>query len=266
MDMRKLALPALLLLTPLFAAAAATTTISPVVNSVTVSYTSKEITVNGSGFLPVKTAPTVLFNNTKLTLVSDTNTKIVAHLPSGVAAGTFDLTVTNSEANKFVFDVTYGATGPEGPAGPKGATGAQGVPGPAGPTGPTGPQGPPGVLSYSDNGIAGATMGKGAYGRFSVATLQNPGTYLLWGQILVENLQANTALVYCRVLDASGNTQSAAPFAGGELGPDGIVNVALNGLWVSTAADTSIWLECEYFGDSTDVEGVAGAFTAIQVK
>jgi hypothetical protein len=51
------------------------------VNSVTVSYNSNQVTVNGSGFLPAKSAPTVLFNNTKLALVSDTNTKIVAHLP-----------------------------------------------------------------------------------------------------------------------------------------------------------------------------------------
>ncbi|MGC1363209.1 MAG: IPT/TIG domain-containing protein [Silvibacterium sp.] len=261
--MRKLMLPALLLLTPLFAPAA---TISPVVNSVTVSYTSNEITVNGSGFLPVKTAPTVLFNNTKLTLVSDTNTKIVAHLPSGVAAGTFNLTVTNSEANKFVFDVTYGATGPEGPAGPKGATGAQGVAGPSGPTGPTGPQGPQGeVLSYSANGVLVATMGQ-SWGRFSVATLKNPGTYILSGQVMVRNEQSYIATVYCTVMDASGNSQQTAPYTVEELGSYGVIAVPMNGYWVSTAANTSIWLECTYEG-STNVQVFGnGAFTAIQVK
>ena len=144
--MRKTACAALVLLAPLFASAA-TTANFPVVNSVTVNYSSNIVTVNGSGFLPATTAPTVSFNTTKLTLVSDTNTKIVAHLPGGIAAGTFNLTVTNSETKTFTFDVTYGAAGPEGPAGPNGAQGAQGPPGPAGPAGPTGPQGPSGVLS-----------------------------------------------------------------------------------------------------------------------
>jgi hypothetical protein len=104
-DMRKTMIAALGVLTPLFVSAATTTT-APVVNGVTISYSSNEVTVNGSGFLPVNTAPTELFNNTKLTLVSDTNTKIVAHLPASVPAGTFNLTVTNSENSKFSFDVT----------------------------------------------------------------------------------------------------------------------------------------------------------------
>jgi len=103
----------LVLLTPLFASAATTTTV-PVVNGVTISYNSNEVTVNGSGILPAKSAPAVLFNNAKLTLVSDTNTKIFAHLPATVTAGTFNLTVTNSENNKFTFDVAYGAIGPGG--------------------------------------------------------------------------------------------------------------------------------------------------------
>src|SRR3984885_11851808 len=148
--MRKTMSLVLVLLTPLFVSATTTTTTSvPVVNSVTVSYSSNEVTVNGSGFLPTNAAPAVLFNNTSLALVSATDATIVAYLPSGVTAGTFNLTVTNSENKKFRFEVTYGATGPQGPAGANGAPGvpgAQGPAGPSGPAGPTGAQGPRGVL------------------------------------------------------------------------------------------------------------------------
>jgi hypothetical protein len=141
--MRKAAFAALVLLAPLFASAT-TTPNTPVVNSVTVDYSLNVVTVKGSGFLPATTAPTVSFNTTKLMLVSDANTKIVAYLPGGIAAGTFNLTVTNSVNNAFTFDVTYGAVGPQGPAGPEGVNGAPGPVGPAGPAGPTGPKGPKG--------------------------------------------------------------------------------------------------------------------------
>ena len=115
--MRKAACSALVMLAPLFASAATTPNV-PVVNSVTVDYSSNVVTVNGSGFLPATTAPTVSFNTTKLMLVSDTNTQIVAYLPGGIAAGTFSLAVTNSANNTFTFDVTYGAVGPQGPVRP----------------------------------------------------------------------------------------------------------------------------------------------------
>src|ERR1700733_2537054 len=141
--MRKTMSLVLVLLTPLFVSATTTTSV-PVVNSVTVSYSSNEVTVNGSGFLPTNAAPAVLFNNTSLALVSATDATIVAYLPSGVTAGTFNLTVTNSENKKFRFEVIYGATGPQGPAG---ANGAQGPPGPRGPAGPTGAKGRGEVLS-----------------------------------------------------------------------------------------------------------------------
>jgi hypothetical protein len=83
--MRKAAFAALVLLAPLFASAT-TTPNTPVVNSVTVDYSLNVVTVKGSGFLPATTAPTVSFNTTKLMLVSDANTKIVAYLPGGIAA------------------------------------------------------------------------------------------------------------------------------------------------------------------------------------
>ena len=191
--MRKTMIAILVLLTPLFVSAATATTV-PVVNGVTISYSSNEVTVNGSGFLPAKTPPTVLFDNTKLTLVSDTNTKIVAHLPGSVPAGTFNLTVTNSENNKFTFDVTNGAVGPQGLAGPEGVNGATGATGPGGPAGPTGPQGPKGgPLSFYTTTVTGGVLPGGEYGRFAVLTLKNVGKYILSGQVTLINTASTPA-------------------------------------------------------------------------
>jgi Collagen triple helix repeat (20 copies)/IPT/TIG domain len=189
---------------PLFASAATTANV-PVVNSVTVNYSSNVVTVNGSGFLPATTAPTVSFNTTKLTLVSDTNTKIVAYLPGGIAAGTFNLTVTNSETNTFTFDVTYGAAGPEGPAGSNGAQGAQGPPGPAGTAGPTGPQGPSGVLSSTGISISEVSLPLNEIGTVAALRLPTAGTYVIGGELQLFNFDTRIQVeVACGLLTAQG--------------------------------------------------------------
>jgi hypothetical protein len=147
--MRRILFAMLLLLTPSFVFAAQT----PVVNSGAINYTTNQITLTGSGFLPAKAAPSVLVNNIKATVVSDTATQIVATLPAGLTAGTFIVSVTNSQGNVGTFDVAYGAIGPQGPAG---APGPVGSPGPAGAMGPAGATGP--------RGIAGAPGAPGASG------------------------------------------------------------------------------------------------------
>jgi hypothetical protein len=141
---------AVLLFVSSFAAAA-----TPVVNSSVINYSAapNQITIAGSGFSPQGKTPTVLFNNVNLTVVSFSDTQIVANLPTGTQAASYRLRVTNSQGNFYEFDVTYGAVGPQGPMGPQGATGpagpqgptgATGATGPVGPTGPAGPQGPAG--------------------------------------------------------------------------------------------------------------------------
>jgi hypothetical protein len=134
------------------AAAAAPSIVSAVVNVV-----QNQITIAGEHLIPKKGSPTVDLDGTLLTLVSSSSTQIVADLPAGLGAGTFQLTVSNGASASF--DVTIGTVGPQGPAGPTGPAGAQGpkgatgATGPAGPTGaqgpqgaqgPTGPQGPAG--------------------------------------------------------------------------------------------------------------------------
>jgi hypothetical protein len=138
--MRYFVILAVLLLTSLLAFAAAP--VMPVVNNDIINYSvsPNTIAVNGSGFKPSTTAPIVLFNNVTLTLVSSSNTDIVANLPTGTQAGSYRLRITNSQGNAYEFDVTYGAVGPQGPIGPQG---------PMGPTGPTGPSRPPGASRSS---------------------------------------------------------------------------------------------------------------------
>jgi hypothetical protein len=264
--MRKTACAALVLLAPLFASAA-TTANFPVVNSVTVNYSSNVVTVNGSGFLPATTAPTVSFNTTKLTLVSDTNTKIVAHLPGGIAAGTFNLTVTNSETNTFTFDVTYGAAGPEGPAGPNGAQGAQGPPGPAGPAGPTGPQGPSGVLSSTGISISNVSLPLNEIGTVAALRLPNAGTYVIGGELQLFNFDTRIQVeVACGLRDSSGDA-AGLPYSDVHfLGPQSAITIPLNGFYVAAAASTELQLTCLFNGGGSGVSVQhGGALTAIQV-
>ncbi len=77
--------------------------------------------------------PTVVVNGVTLTLVSSTNTTVVANMPSSPALppGSYILTVTASEGNPAAFTVTNGAVGPQGPMGATGATGAAGANGAA---------------------------------------------------------------------------------------------------------------------------------------
>jgi len=118
--MRKILLATLLLLAPCLGSAAA----DPVVQSGTINYASNQVTLTCSGFQPGKAAPSLHFNGAELKVDSSSKTQIVATLPANIPAGTFRLKVTNSENESEVFDLTYGATGPQGPAGPQGATGA----------------------------------------------------------------------------------------------------------------------------------------------
>lgn len=149
---RSILLSAVLLLASLPAIAAKSTT--PMVNSGTISYSNNQVTLEGSGFAPSNFTPALFFNGAAIAVSSFSDTQIVATLPAGIAAGTFNLTVTNSSGVSTVFDMTYGAIGPQGPAGPAGPVGVMGPQGPMGPAGPQGLQGPVGATGPAGaNGI-----------------------------------------------------------------------------------------------------------------
>ena len=123
------------------------------------------------------------------------------------------------------------------------------------------------MSSYSANGVIGTTLPNDAWGRFSVAILKNPGTYILTGQLMVGNDQPQTANVACEVVDALGNTQQTAPWSVVQIGPNGWTTLPVNGIWVAAQANTSIWLECQSAGDSTNLQtDGTGSFSAIQVQ
>ena len=71
---------------------------------------NNQITVVGVGFgpQPGRGAPSVSFNGASLTLVSFTDTTIVANLPAGLVAGTYHLAVTNSGKDSAYLDVALG--------------------------------------------------------------------------------------------------------------------------------------------------------------
>jgi hypothetical protein len=271
-----------LLLSSAVVGSAATATVSPVVNGVTVNYSLNEITVSGTGFLPASTAPTVLFNSTKLSLISDTNTKIVAHLPTGVSAGTFNLTVTNSQAAKFVFALTYGSDGPQGPMGPAGVKGSEG---PAGPTGPTGPQGPKGAsgatgvlysaLNARTSGIALGDLAPPGIPTTVVGIfIPNPGTYLITGQQHIanedQNLPGEANCFIANSANPQDPLQGGAPYSIGTVPAQGDETLPLIGYITTTQTNTTILAECAYSSFnggnySTKMAGW-GTLTAIQVK
>jgi hypothetical protein len=128
----------------------------PVIISTVVSFSANQITITGKSFSPSGAKPMVSFNGSTLSVVSFTNTTIVASLPSAssIPAGSYRLLVANPAlpaAQAAIFSMTLGAVGPIGPQGVPGPQGPQGTTGPAGPQGSqgpigaTGPQGPGGV-------------------------------------------------------------------------------------------------------------------------
>ena len=86
------------------------------------------ITINGKGLQPASGPPLVLLGSFALPIATSSSVKIVADLPAGLKAGTYNLAVTGFTGTAN-FDVTIGAAGPSGPAGPAGPSGPQGPPG-----------------------------------------------------------------------------------------------------------------------------------------
>ncbi len=164
--MPKLLATIALLLAPACSAVAAGLPIITI-NSATISYSSNQVVLAGSGFEPGKKAPTILFAGSPLALVSYTDSQVIATLPASIQAGNYTVLIVNSFGLFLPYELTYGATGPQGAPSPVGPQGPSGAVGPAGPQGaqgqigPTGPQGPagtgltiiPNFLSAAGNGV-----------------------------------------------------------------------------------------------------------------
>jgi hypothetical protein len=161
------------------------TATTPAILSATISSAKDQIDIGGSNFIPAKTAPKVSLDGTRLSLVSSTNTLLVASLPAKLPAGSYLLSVTTSAGESATFAVTVGAAGPAGPAGPAGATGARGATGPQGPKGATGPAGPAGAagagavysesFDFSGENVSGTGSGTFPLGLTSGLVLPSSG-------------------------------------------------------------------------------------------
>jgi hypothetical protein len=275
----------------------------PVVNNGTINYAKNQVTLNGSGFEPAKAAPVVRLNGAALVLDSFSNAEIVATLPAKTPAGTYTLTVVNSEGGSTVFDLTYGATGPQGPMGPQGAAGAkgpagaqgtpgtqgaagpqgsQGVVGPAGPSGPTGPEGPTGpaaalTLVVANQPADVAIPGDAQNHAINSIVLPNAGTYLIQGQ---ESFEANWE-VWCWVSATPVNIRFR-PSPGlpaiivGSSGGITWATVPIVGYYTAPQAGMTLTLWCRTIepatayaqsaGATLDDPHVASMLTALQVQ
>ena len=279
--------------------------VGPAVNNGTINYGKNQVTLNGSGFEPAKAAPVVRLNGAALTVDAFSNAEIVATLPAKTAAGTYTLTVVNSDGGSTVFDLTYGSTGPQGPIGPQGAAGAkgpagaqgtpgaqgtaspqgsQGVVGSAGPSGPTGPEGPAGPAAPEKafvvaNQPADVSIPGDAQNHvINSIVLPNAGTYLIQGQ---EAFEADWE-VYCWV-DATPVNLHFRP----SLGLPGIIlgstddantyaTVPIIGYYIALQAGMTLTLWCRTTepatafarspGDSFAEDHAGSMLTALQVQ
>lgn len=131
----------------------------PVVTHVAADDALRNLYVWGSNF---GTSSTVIVGGVTLTVLTATETEIVAMLPSDLAPASYAVVVMRADVpplRSADFEVTLGAVGPPGPPGPKGDRGDAGLQGPQGVQGPAGPQGPQGL-----KGDTGATGPQGLEG------------------------------------------------------------------------------------------------------
>lgn len=101
-----------LLLLALIGALTVSATAVPVVYSAVVNTSNNQLAISGNNFSPTGVGPRVTLAQTGLSLVSFTNRSIVAQLPTGLAAGSYSLIVTNNAKQTGSFNVTIGAVGP----------------------------------------------------------------------------------------------------------------------------------------------------------
>ncbi len=234
----------------------------PVILSAVVNTSNNLITITGTNLHPSSAEnPTVTLGSTTLTLVSFTNHIVVASLPIGLGAGSYELLFRSQPGTNQTtkFDLTVGSvgpTGPQGPIGPQGATGAQGpqgqqgIPGPQGNQGPTGPTGPSHAYSATCllPSCPAIILSPSTYQ--TVVSLYLPvGSYIVTGKTVLQSAPNATAVATCQLtlqtaqtlLDISGGGD------GGSIFPSTVSVLAAVTLTVS---DTIIYQCATIAGDT----------------
>jgi hypothetical protein len=141
---------------------------------------SGTVTLSGANFVDNSDpAVRVWLNRVPLAIQSMTPTQVIAALPAGIGAGSYQLEMTRTNGNGGgntstngprygAITLTIGAVGATGAQGPQGIIGPQGNQGPqgvAGPQGPKGDTGAPGAAgAQGETGFTGPTGPQGAMG------------------------------------------------------------------------------------------------------
>ena len=230
-------------LASIFLAVPAWCATAPVICSVVVNTAANEIIISGRNFSPTGTPPTVTSGGTKLTLVSYTNSIIVAQVGSGMLAGSYPLTVTNGSKLTATISITIGAIGPpgpQGPIGPLGPTGSQGPAGPQGIQGSQGIQGPVGPAGPSHAYSSSCTNCNIALGTSStsITSLNLPtGSYTVMAKTIANDNAQSATSVTCQV---AGDTTTAVFAAVYNVTTVFVVNLAT----LTSTSPTTVELTC----------------------
>jgi hypothetical protein len=232
-------------------AAAAPTIVSAVAN-----FQTNQLTITGSNFGTA--VPKVTLDGSKLQVVSNSATTVVATLPSGINPGGYLLNLTDAtDGLKVAFDVTLGTAGPQGPQGPQGS---QGVPGPQGPQGvqglqgPQGPQGPAG-LSVGIFAEASSVFVIGYPGTLVLQnTVQTSGTYFISGSALL-SIDYYDGAAYC--YDRLASNSNPRQYGGANLSNYTLQASITDSVYVSAGDSIQLWCY-GYYGDGATEVDTAG--------
>jgi hypothetical protein len=226
----------------------------PVIYSGTVNKAIDQITITGKAFSPHGTAPTVLLDNTQLSLISFAENSVRATLLSNLKSGSYLLSLTNSIDQTADFSITIGAvgpTGPQGPIGPQGSTGPQGPQGSQGPQGPEGNQGPVGPAgpshAYSSSCLScniGITQNSPSLTSLSLPS----GSFTIMAKTILTYSNSGSALVTCQV---PGVDSTSSGFFSSLGAPSTLVLMDIGTL--SSSSPITIELDCSTSAETATV-------------
>ena len=99
----------------IFLFAAATAYAAPVITSASINYSNNQITVNGTNLVYGTKTSTVVFKgvNYSANVGTPTKTAVTAQLTGSIVSGTYQVKVVNGYGTSALFDVAYGAVGPQ---------------------------------------------------------------------------------------------------------------------------------------------------------